>query len=133
MGTAIKPPEGAEKFSGDFATYWFDEEGILHSLSNGSTRTLETARRTFELLKSKTKGKKVCTIAYVTMSKKPDQATRDYVTRELPSVYKAMALVSKSGVGRLIMSVLFRFQKPAVPMKTFSDAAKAKVWLRQYR
>lgn len=127
-----QPPEGVTTYPSELGVYWFDGEGILHSQSNATQRTLENTGRNFELVRRISGGKKVCHVARVAFSKKPDLATRDFVTRELPSVYKAMAMLSTSGVGILIMTVLFKLKKPPIPIKTFRSEAKALAWIKQY-
>jgi hypothetical protein len=128
----MQPPENAQLHEGDFATYWFDDEGILHSRSKSTLRTRENAERNFDLIRKISGGKKVCLLVYLAFTKKPDKETREYMVQGMPSVYKAMAIVSKFGLGNFVMALLFKFQKPVIPMKTFSDEAEAKEWLRQY-
>jgi hypothetical protein len=41
-------------------------------------------------------------------------------------------MVSKPGLSQLIMSILFKFQKPPIPMKSFTDDKKAREWLEQF-
>jgi hypothetical protein len=62
----------------------------------------------------------------------PDKATRKFATEQLPHVYKAMAMVSKPGLSTFIMTILFKFKSPSIPMKSFTDEYKAREWLLQY-
>jgi hypothetical protein len=128
----MKLPENKETFDTEIGTYWFDEDGILNSLSKSPMRTVENTRHNFELVKRITHGKPVCHLVHVTNSKKPSKETRDYVNSELPNVYKAMAMVSGSGLGQIIMGFLFKFMKPTIPMKSFSSEQEAREWLKQY-
>jgi hypothetical protein len=128
----MKIPENKETFDTEIGTYWFDEDGMLNSLSKSPTRTVANTKANFELVKRITNNQKVCHLVYLTNSKKPDKATIDFVNSELPKVYKAMAMISKSGVGEIIMNVLFKFMKPVIPMKTFTDEKEARKWLKQY-
>jgi hypothetical protein len=43
-----------------------------------------------------------------------------------------MAMVSKPGLAQFIMNILFRFNKPPIPMKSFTNDAEAKEWLKQF-
>jgi hypothetical protein len=43
-----------------------------------------------------------------------------------------MAMVSKPGLSQLIMRVLFSIQKPAIPIRSFTEDKKAREWLLQY-
>jgi hypothetical protein len=62
----------------------------------------------------------------------PDKETRNFSTQQLPNVYKAMAMISKPGLARFIMNILFQLKPPPIPMKSFTDAEEAKNWLKQY-
>ena len=127
-----KPPENVPSFETQIATFWFDEEGILNSISKNPTRTVANTRENFELVKKISGNKKVCLLVYLTRSGVPDQETRKFVAKNLPEVYNAMAMISKPGLAKFIMNFLFRLNAPPIPMKTFSDEKEARVWLKQY-
>ena len=117
---------------GEIADYRFSEEGILYSYSKSTVRTVEKIRNNVQLVKSITGGKKVPLLIYLSKSPVPDKETWRFATEQLPLVYTAMAMVSKPGLSQLIMQILFRFQKPPIPMKSFDDDEKAREWLLQY-
>jgi hypothetical protein len=85
--------------------------------------------RNKELVKSITGDKPVPLLIFLKNSPMPDKATRDYSKSILPEIYSAMAMVSKPGLSALIMKLLFAFQKPPIPMKSFTDEETAKAWL----
>ncbi len=116
---------------GEIADYYFDTEGILYSYSKSIKRTVENIGRNVALVKQITGNKPVPLLIYLTDSPVPDKATRQFSTEQLPNIYKAMAMVSKPGLSQLIMSLLFKFQKPPIPMKSFTDDQKAREWLEQ--
>jgi hypothetical protein len=64
--------------------------------------------------------------------KPPDKKTRAYTSAEIYNIYKAMAILSKSALGKMIVNIFFQFKKPPIPMKIFSDEQNAKVCLKQY-
>lgn len=117
---------------GEIADYYFDTEGILYSYSKSIKRTVENIGRNVTLVKQITGNKPVPLLIYLTDSPVPDKATRQFSTEQLPNIYKAMAMVSKPGLSQLIMSLLFKFQKPPIPMKSFTDDQKAREWLEQF-
>ena len=43
-----------------------------------------------------------------------------------------MAMVSKPGLAKFIMNLLFSLKKSPIPMKSFSDDVKAKIWLEEF-
>ncbi len=117
---------------GEIADYYFDTEGILYSYSKSIKRTVENIGRNVALVKQITGNKPVPLLIYLTDSPVPDKATRQFSTEQLPNIYKAMAMVSKPGLSQLIMSLLFKFQKPPIPMKSFTDDQKAREWLERF-
>jgi hypothetical protein len=131
----MTPAEGAqapEIFASEIGTYWFDPSGILISKSNRTRRNMANMRANIAMLKRISGGTPVCLIVHLTFSPKPDKETLEYVAQELPNVYKAMAMVTTSGLGKLIMSILFRFKPAPIPMKVFSNEADAKAWISRF-
>ena len=126
----IKPTD-RPPFEGEIATYWFDD-GILVSLSKSPQRTVENIKANVKLVKEITNNKPVPLLIYLSNSPVPDKETRKYATEQLPVIYSAMAMVSKPGLARFIMNILFALKKPPIPMKSFTDDKEAKKWLRSY-
>ncbi len=127
----MKPPTHKQTFEGEIATYWF-ENGILVSLSKSVTRTVANITSNIALVKSITNNKKVPLLIYLTNSPVPDKETRKFSAEQLPDIYSAMAMVSKPGLAKFIMNILFRLRKPPIPMKSFVNDNEAKEWLKQY-
>ena len=127
----MQAPTGRELIKGEIADYYFDE-GILVSLSKGIKRTVENISGNVALVKQITGGKPVPLLIFLTNSPMPDKATREFSTSQLPVIYSAMAMVSKPGLSQFIMKLLFKFQHPPIPMKSFSNEKDAKNWLRQF-
>src|SRR6187399_227530 len=111
-------PTDRETFEGKIATYWL-EDGILVSLSKNVLRTVENITGNVALVKQITNNKPVPLLIYLADSPVPDKATRKYSTEQLPVIYKAMAMVSKPGLSKIIMNLLFKFTKPPIPMQSF--------------
>ena len=126
----IKPVD-RELYEGEIATYWF-EDGLLVSLSKSPKRTVENIRANVELVKQITNNKPTPLLIYLSNSPVPDKAARKYSTEQLPVIYSAMAMVSKPGLAKFIMNLLFSIRKPPIPIKSFTDDIEAKKWLRQY-
>jgi len=124
-------PTDREIYEGDIATYWFDE-GILVSLSKNPKRTIENIKANVELVKRITNNKPVPLLIYLSNSPVPDKAARKYSTEQLPVIYSAMAMVSKPGLSKFIMNILFALKAPPIPMKSFTDDKEAKAWLKGY-
>jgi hypothetical protein len=124
-------PTDRPTYDGEIATYWFDE-GVLVSLSKSPKRTVENISSNVALVKQITGNKRVPLLIYLSKSPVPDKQTRKFATTQLPVIYSAMAMVSKPGLAQFIMKILFRFQSPPIPMKSFTDDVAAKEWLKQF-
>ena len=125
----IVKPTDKEIFEGDIATYWFDD-GILISLSKSPMRTVDNIKANVELVKRITNNKPVPLLIYLSNSPVPDKETRKYSTEQLPVIYSAMAMVSKPGLSKFIMNILFSLKKPPIPMRSFIDDKEAREWLK---
>lgn len=117
---------------GTIADYQYEQDGILVSYSKNVLRTVDLIKENIALVKSITGGKKVPLLIFLTKSPVPDKATRQYSQEVLPLVYTAMAMVSKPGLAQLVMKMVFAFQQPPIPIKSFSNEAAARQWLAQY-
>jgi putative acetyltransferase len=126
-----KDLEKSSLIPGEIADYRY-EDGILYSYSKSIRRTVDNISGNVELVKKITGGKKVPLLIYLADSPVPDKETRKFSTEKLPEIYTAMAMVAKPGLTQLIMGILFRFNAPPIPMKSFTDPVKAKEWLQQY-
>jgi hypothetical protein len=124
-------PTDRQVWEGEMATYWF-ENGILVSLSKSIRRTVENISANVALVKQITNNKPVPLLIYLSNSPVPDKAARRFSTEQLPIIYKAMAMVSKPGLSRFIMNILFSLKPPPIPMKSFTNDREAKAWLQQF-
>jgi len=124
-------PTDRPTYEGEIATYWFDK-GILVSLSKRPRRTVENISGNVILVKRITGNKRVPLLIYLSDSPIPDKETRKFSTEQLPVIYSAMAMVSKPGLAKFIMNILFSLKPPPIPMKSFSNDKEAKEWLMQY-
>ena len=117
---------------GEIADYLLTDDGILISYSKSILRTVENIVSNVVLVKKITNNKKVPLLIYLKNSPVPDKETRKFSTEQLPQIYTAMAMVSKPGLAQLIMKILFKFQNPPIPIKSFTDDQKARAWLTQF-
>jgi hypothetical protein len=124
-------PKDKQIFEGEIATYWFDE-GILVSLSKPPKRTIENITSNVALIKKLTNNTPVPLLIYLSKSPVPDKQTRRFAAKQLPVIYSAMAMVSRPGLSKFIMNILFALKPPPIPMKSFIDDKAAKEWLKQF-
>ena len=121
-----------DRISGEIADYELKESGILVSYSKPIKRTVPLISANVELVKKITGGGPVPLLIYLCDSPVPDKETRKFSTEKLPEIYSAMAMVSKPGLSAFIMKILFKFQKPPIPMKSFTNEQEAEKWLNQF-
>ncbi|MFI5141060.1 MAG: STAS/SEC14 domain-containing protein [Bacteroidia bacterium] len=117
---------------GTIADYKLDNDGILYSYSKNLPRTVKNISENIALVKQITGNKKAPLLIYLCKTPVPDKETRKFSAEQLPNVYTAMAMVSKPGLSKLIMNVLFKLKTPPIPMKSFTDDVQAREWLMQY-
>jgi hypothetical protein len=117
---------------GEIADYQLDNAGILYSYSKSPKRTVENISANVALVKQITNNKPAPLLIYLTNSSIPDKETRKFSTEQLPVIYTAMAMVSKPGLSKFIMNILFKLKKSPIPMKSFTDSNEAREWLQQF-
>lgn len=128
----LSKPSDQELVKGEIADYYFSPEGILFSYSKNPKRTIKNISENVSVVKQITGNKPVPLLIYLCDSPVPDKETRKFSTEQLPHIYKAMAMVSKPGLAQLIMKILFKFNPPPIPMKSFSNDVEAQEWLKQF-
>ncbi|MBN3581664.1 STAS/SEC14 domain-containing protein [Algoriphagus aestuarii] len=121
-----------DRILGEIADYEWKEPGILVSYSKPIKRTVSLISANVDLVKKITNRKPVPLLIYLCDTPIPDKETRKFSTEKLPEIYSAMGMVSKPGLSALIMKILFKFQKPPIPMKSFTNEEKAEEWLKQF-
>ena len=124
-------PTDRQIWKGEIADYWMND-GILISLSKNPKRSVENISANVTLVKNITNNKRVPLLIYLSNSPVPDKATRKFATEQMPVIYSAMAMVSKPGLSKLIMNILFALKPPPIPMKSFTNDKEAKEWLKKY-
>ncbi len=126
-------PQNTEIFHFPTSTMWFDENGILCSISKKvPSQTVEEAKNTIEEFVKITGGKKVCMLSDSTDSTPVNKEMRDYIAEVLPNIAKAVAIISRSAVGKMAANLFFSLKKQPYPVKMFTDETEAKEWLKQY-
>jgi len=129
---AVETPTDRQTWEGEIATYWFDDNGILVSLSKSVLRTVENISSNVILVRSITNNKPVPLLIYLANSPIPDKQTPKFSTEQVPVIYSAMAMVCKPGLSKFIMNILFGLKPPPIPMKSFTDDKAATEWLKEF-
>lgn len=130
-------PPNAKLIDWPTSVMWFDESGILYSISKPEASTYrptkEESLRQMEEFRRIVGGRKTCMITETNNSAPPPKKEdRDWIAKELDSVVKAMGIISTSPFTRMVASLFFGFKPPAYPYKFFSNEKDAKEWIKQY-
>jgi hypothetical protein len=126
------PPENVTIYEGELASFWFDEDGILCANSKSVPRTLEKQKANYALVRQITGNKPVCLLADNTFTYTQDDTTREYSAQEMPKLFKAMAVISRTTIGRAAAHLFTYFQGQPIPIRGFENEKDAKEWLMQY-
>ncbi|GAA4460635.1 hypothetical protein GCM10023093_03640 [Nemorincola caseinilytica] len=129
----MKIPENVKVYELPSSTFWFDEDGILHSIAKKAPpQTLEEAKKTMAHFLEITGGKKFCMLSDSTESPPVNKEMRDYAAEVIPQVAKAIAIISRSSVGRMAANLFFSLKKQPYPVRFFENEHDAREWLKQY-
>jgi hypothetical protein len=128
----MQPEQGATIHECEIATLWFDDDGILHSVSKPGLRTMEVMIRYVNFMKKMLNNQHVCILTDISKAPPMDKVTRAYSEAELKNLYKAMAIVSTSALGRMIGNIFLKLNSLPLPTKMFVNEQEAKEWLKGY-
>lgn len=128
----MQPPESATVFETSTSKYWF-HDGVLYAITRKAPQvSLEETIRQTEEFKKQLGGKKICGIMDVTDASPSSRETRDYSSKELPKMFKAIAFITTSAVGRMLAHLYLGFKPMSFPIKVFANEEDAKKWIKQY-
>ena len=129
----MEPPKNIKIFEWETSRFWFDEKGILCSVSKKvNPQSLEETKLIVSNFKKIIGNRKVCILLDVTNSSEASKEVRDYAAVEFPKFVKAMAMISKSALGKMLANLFFSIKTQPYPSKMFNNEEDAKEWLQQY-
>lgn len=117
---------------GPIAFHWFTPDGILHSKTKDQALTKEMAKAAIEFYAKLAKGKKLVMISDTTNVHPMDNETKEVFSQGIPKIFKAIAIISNSQMGRIIANIFLKFRKHEVPMRVFLTQHDAAEWARQF-
>lgn len=127
------PPENIKIIDFPTSIMWFDEDGILCSIAKKvPQQTVEEAKKTMEEFRKITGGRKICLLSDSTDSAPANKEMRDYAAEAIPEIAKAVAIISRSAVGKMAANLFFSIKKQPYPVKMFNNETDAKNWLKRY-
>lgn len=129
------PPADVKVYDFPTSTFWIDDEGIVYSVPHigappmSKEDTIEYIRRYREMVNNE---KRCIIIQTDGSSELPNKEDREWVAQELEAVTKAMAVIYRSPLGRMVANMFFGLKPSSYPVKFFSNEHLAKEWIRQY-
>ncbi len=127
------PTVGVVIYEGELASFWFDEDGILCANAKPVPRTLKNQKTTYALVRQIIGDGTVCLLADNTATFMQDRTTRAYSAQEIPKLFKAMAVISNTTIGKASAHLFTRSHGQPVPIRVFDNQKDAKEWLVQYQ
>jgi len=114
----------------DNVSIWLEDDICHYVYKQGSTETLETAEKNFEagipLIPKETVNFLLVDLTHIQSMSKD---ARDFYAGENTAAYaKAVALVVKSPISRVIGNFFLGINKPSFPTKLFSNEDEAIQW-----
>jgi hypothetical protein len=129
----LTKPANAKIMEWPTSTIWFDESGILYSISKKVPQpSLEETKKILEEFKSIIGDRKVCMLIDVTNTSESSRELREYAAEEFPKFVKAIAMVSGSALGKMLANLFFTLKTQPYPTKMFTNEVDAREWLKQY-
>ena len=128
----MQPPDNVRIYEGELADFWFDDFGILCAVSKKVHRTIEKQKANYAFIREITGNKRVCLFVDNTVTYIQDEKTREFSAREMPELFKAMAIISNSVMGKAAAHLFQYFHGQPIPISSFDNETEAKEWLKQY-
>ena len=128
----MQAPDNVKIHEGELADFWFDDFGILCAVSKKVPRTIEKQKANYAFIREITGNKRVCLLADNTVTYIQDDKTREFSAREMPELFKAMAVISHTVMGKAATHLFQYFHGQPIPISSFDNETEAKEWLKQY-
>jgi hypothetical protein len=121
-------------YHGQLADFWFDTDGILHAISKpDGIRSLDTLKEDLDLIKNFSENKRVGLILDISFTKAYDIKMIRFTIKEYPKLFKAVAFIPHSPIGKMISSILTTLNPSDVmPIATFENENDAKKWILEH-
>ncbi len=115
-------------------TFWFDEYGIMHAVAKNTPRTLENIKENFSFMQKLFKEERICVLIDLSYSGPFDAQARQFLKKEIPSLFKAIGIVNNSAspLSIMITTVMTVVIPSTVPCKVFQNKNEGIKWLKGF-
>lgn len=122
-----------QTYKGKLANFSFDNQGILHAVSKEGGRSIEILKEDIVMIKNILGNTKVCMIIDNSFTKAYDFEMIQYTIKEYPKLFKAVAFVPNSPIGKMISSILATLNpENSIPIEMFENKKEAIQWIKHY-
>jgi len=114
--------------------FWLDEDGIMVILNKPTVlQTRADAEENILVTRKVSAGTPRPLLIDITDIKSMSREAREvYANEGAEGKVKAVALITKSAMGRIVGNFFLGFNRPSVPTRLFNDAEAARKWLLAY-
>ncbi len=128
----MKAPDHTKVVETTTSKYWFEGD-LLYVVSKKAPQPgMETLIKETEAFKKNMNGKLVCAIIDVTNASPSSKETREYSTKQLPTIFKAIAFIIKNPLSRMLAHLYMGVKPLPFPVKMCSDEKEAHHWITQH-
>lgn len=128
---SAKPKLPATFVESSASYFWLDDDGILVIMNKPvSVHTKEDAEEGVAVAMDISAGTPRPLLIDISDIKTMSRDAREiYAKVSVKEKVKAVALITKSAMSRILGNFFLNFNRPSVPIKLFADADAARVWL----
>lgn len=118
------------KDESDLGSFWFDNDGILHTKASRIPHTPEKIAAFREMLTSSLGSGKLCCIADIREAILTDEGL-SFAQPEVANIYKAIAYISDPEIDSTTIKAMSILPKE-IPVKIFTSREAAKSWIKTF-
>ena len=124
----------AEAHELEIGKVWLDADGVVHlRYAPGAYWTADAHVEWEALIDQLRDGRPVCVLADMGVKGLSPEAKKLSTAAEYEAKLAACAMFGSSVVGRLVMNLYLRVQRPSFPLQAFATEAEAHAWLLRMR
>jgi len=134
LSTILQPPADAQVEYGPSGPIWIDRNSIIFVVDEGlKEHSLEDARASVQITMRLSAGVPLPMLIDFTNVRGMRRDVREYYTSEECSVLvTAVAIMTRSSIGRMVANFFLGINKTRVPTRLFSKPEEAVNWLKTY-
>lgn len=132
MPDFMTPP--ADAMTTPWGPIWLSAEGVIINLGSKPSQSKEDVVEYLSHIKTAGAGEPRPLLIEISRVRSASKEVRDeYERQHTDDLVTAIALVTHSGIAKMIGNLIIGISTSKVPTKLFTDPLKAREWLLQYR